>query len=213
MSRDENPYFARGTTFNAGNTINTSPFDGVYLEGKEFIFEDVDPRAAAASPGSSPGQRTGRYVKCRIVRNVSGIALLPMRLVSGDTTAPRYTTRANGYTDLAAQDWLGVVDEYLPAAGVPANDLFWVTVAGPTLILTDLAGGANNVIAVGTRMVALTAATSQATTAGRVYPQDLTGATAVLGGQVYGVVGRALSAMTTAQTNTGVLVDMGGNDW
>lgn len=75
------------------------------------------------------------------------------------------------------------------------------------MMLTDLAAGANNLIPEGTVLVALTAATSGATTAGRVAPQDLTGATAALGLQVQNRLGYALSARTTAQTNTTILVD------
>lgn len=209
MARDENPLFSRGRTFYDGNTIDTANYDGIPLEGKEYVFEDVDPRAAATSPGSSPGQRTGRYVRCRIVRNVSGVTLLPKRVVSGQKTAGMFTKRIDGYTTLTAGDRLGVIDEYLPAAGVKNGDLFWLVVEGPALCLTDIAGGAANVINVGDRVVALTAATSQATTAGRVASQDITGATSVLGGQIENMIGRALSARTTANTNTDILVDVG----
>ena len=208
MSRDENPYFARGTTWYNGNAIDTTKYDGVYLEGKDFVFEDVDPRDQGA-PGGSVGQRSGRYVRCRIVRNVSGIALLPSRMVSGQKTAGVFRRRVDGYVTTSAGDRLGVVDEYLPAAGVPNGDLFWCVIAGPALVLTDLAGGATNVINVGDRVVGLTAVTSQSTTAGRVYAQDLTGATSVLGNQIQNQIGRALSAVTTGNTNAALLIDVG----
>lgn len=80
--------------------------------------------------------------------------------------------------------------------------------AGPTLVLNDIASGAGTVIAERDVLVALTAATSQATTAGRVAVQDLTGATALLGNAVQNAFGRALSARTTAETNSSVLVDL-----
>ena len=100
------------------------------------------------------------------------------------------------------------MDEFLPTAGVPANDLFWIVVEGPTNILSDLAGADNNVVNIGGILVALTAATSQCTTAGRVMPQDITGATSVLANAVQNRIGRALSARTTANTNADILVNV-----
>jgi len=75
-------------------------------------------------------------------------------------------------------------------------------------VLTALDGGADNVFNVNDVIVALTAATSQATTAGRVAPQVLTGATALLGNQVQNRLGRAMSAKTTANTNNSLLVNI-----
>jgi hypothetical protein len=83
-----------------------------------------------------------------------------------------------------------------------------VVMEGPAVILTDLAGADNNVLNVGTVVVALTGATSGATTAGRVAPQDLTGATALLADQIQNRIGYALTAKTTANTNADVLVDV-----
>lgn len=206
MARNEAPPFPRGQTFYNGATINTSDLGGQNLEGKEWEFEDIDLSQTGAKPA-----RTNRTVRCRCVRNVSGINLLPKRVVSYQTggTDGRYAVgRVDGYTTTVAQRAAGVVDEWLPAAGVVNNDLFWIVVEGPTKVLTDLAGGANNVHTIGELVTALTAATSQATTAGRVQPQDLTGATQLLGNQVLNVIGRALSAATTANTGADLLVDM-----
>jgi hypothetical protein len=82
-----------------------------------------------------------------------------------------------------------VVDEHLPAAGVAANDVFWITIDGPTEVKLGPAQEA----AVNTVLVALTAATSTvSTTAG----QAQTGAATFLQN---GYIGRALSAGTTGQ--------------
>lgn len=70
---------------------------------------------------------------------------------------------------------------------------------------TSLAADATNLLPVGTILVALTAATSGSTTSGRPAPQDLTGATALLGNQIQNQIGTALSAKTTANTNADVL--------
>lgn len=202
MARDESPPFPRGGTYFGGNTADST--SGAHYEGKEYVFEDKDYSATA---GGASSIRTNRFVRCRIVRNVAAAALLPSRLVtyraSGD-----YGAAVDGYARTTAADYAGVTDEWLPAAGVPVNDLFYIVIEGPTTVYSDLAGGANNVLTVGLKVVALTAATSGATTAGRIAPQDLTGATSVLADQIQHKVGAACTAKTTANTNTLVLIEV-----
>lgn len=205
MARNEAPPFGRGETFYNGGTIDSSNLGGVNLEGMVWEFEDVD--YSSTSPGAKPA-RSGRKVKCMCVRNVGAAALLPKRLVTLQQSAGAILGRVDGYARLTA-DRCFPVDEFLPAAGVPVNDLFWLVIEGPALCLPDLAGGANNLIPVGTMLVSLTAATSGATTAGRVAPQDLTGATAVLGVQVQNRIGVAVTGRTTANTTSSILVDVG----
>ncbi len=205
MARDDAPPFGRGETFYNGGTIDSNNLGGAQWEGKVWEFEDLD---YSKSPGAKPA-RSGR---CMIVRNVSGIALLPKRLVSLQTAGTDgrfFLGRVDGYTTITAQQGFPV-DEFLTSTGVPNNDLFWVVIDGPATCLTDLAGAGLNVINVGDVLVSLTAATSQATTAGRVMTQDLasgvTGATLAI--QVQNRLGYALSAKTTTQTNGDVLVDV-----
>ena len=208
MARNENPPFGRGETFYNGGYIDSNNLGGLQMEGAIWEFEDVDytPGKVGAKPA-----RTNRRVKCMIVRNVSGITLLPKRLVTFQNAGVdgRYRAgRVDGYVTTTAQRGYPV-DEYLSATnGVPNNDLFWVVIEGPSKVLTALDGGADNVFNVGDIAVGLTAATSGATTAGRVYPQDLTGATALLGNQVQNKVGYALSAVTTGNTGADLLVDV-----
>lgn len=200
---DNNPPFARGSTYYNGTTIDTANLGGVNHEGKVWEFEDVD--YSTASTGIRQ-IRSNRRIKCMCVRNVSGIALLPKRLANLQITGTdgKYALgRADGYTTLTGQRGYPI-DEYLPAAGVPANDLFWVVVEGPALIKTDLAAGANNVFTVGLYVAALTAVTSQATTAGRIAPIDFSALTSAALR-----VGMALSAATTANSNGDLLVEVG----
>lgn len=202
MARKENPPFPRGQTFYNGGTIDSNNLGGANLEGTVWEFEDIDYSTAPFK------QRSGRLVKCMIVRNVAAAALLPKRLVSFKQSAGSpFVGQVDGYTTTTAAEGYPV-DEFLPAAGVPVNDLFYIVIDGPAKVLTDLAGGANNVVNVAGAVVALTAATSGATTAGRVAPQDLTGATALLANQVQNRVGRAMSAVTTSNTNNDLLVDV-----
>lgn len=189
MSSFQNLPFARGEyDANVGD-----------YAGHTYVVDDRD-------PDSLQKRRSEHQVHLRLVKNSSGIALLPKRLVVFKSGTNR--TEVDGYATTTAAGGAGVavVDEFLPAAGVPNGEYFFVVTKGPTECLTDLAGGANNLLPEDTILVALTAATSQATTAGRVAPQDLTGATAVLGNQIQGAFGRAMSAKTTANTNADLLV-------
>lgn len=182
--------------FKRGNTYGVSDLTlATHLEGKEYVHED-----------NTYG--TGLNVRVRICRNHSGAALLPKYAVKFNVTAGKGNYDVAGNADVTAEK-TAIVDEFLPAAGVPDKDLFYVVVEGPTLAKTDLAGGSTNVIAVGDPLVALTAATTGATTAGRLITGDLTGATAVLAKQIKNTFGAAMSAMTTAQTNADVLVNAG----
>jgi len=204
MARDENPIFGRGETFYGGGTIDANNLGGINLEGKEWEFEDINPTTKTA-------RLDGRKVRCRCVRNVSGGALLPKRLALLQDTAGKNSGRVAGYASGTAADTPQQgypIDEFLPAAGVPANDLFWIVVEGPAVVLTSLADMATD-LAVGEFVVAATAATSQATTAGRVIPQLLSGATARLAANIQNRVGRAHTAKTTQNTHAEVLIDVG----
>jgi len=197
MYSDQLP-FARGKVF--GVTANT---DGPSWLGNEWIVEDKDP----ADPVK---KRSNRFVTLRAVRNSSTVALLPKRVVRYKTTTLH--TEVDGYTALTSQYFAGVVDEFLPAAGVPVGDVFFIAVKGPTLCLTDIAPLAS-VIAEDDQMVASTAAASTAaatpgTDGGRVSEAAFTGSTAVLGEQIMNRVGRALSAKTTGNTNADILIDL-----
>lgn len=177
--------------------------DNTRWGGRVFYFDDV---ALTGAFNATAAKRSEHIVECCLVKNDSGAALLPKRLVVWKTSGSK--TLVDGYSATTACQVAGVVDEHLPAAGVPNGSWFWMVRKGPALATTDLAGGANNVIALNAYLVALTAATSGATTAGRVNTQSLAGATAVLGDQVQNAFGQALSAMTTGQTNADVLVYM-----
>lgn len=207
--------FERGKTFyGQTETIDTNNLKAAHLEGKTYTIEDFD----YSSSAQAKPLRSGHMVTLKVVRNASGFAgaLLPKRLVkfavtsaltSGSLGGVDMLGRVDGYACLTADGPVGVVDEWLPAAGARYGDLFFVVVDGPTQVLTDIAATATNLINLGTTwLVSLTAATSGATTSGRVGAQDLTGATALQGDQIQHRLGRALSANTTGQTNRSLLV-------
>ena len=186
------PVLARGKTYQQGQTINTSDLPLVAQEGLLASFIDVDPTTPEIL-------RSGELVTCRLVRNTSGIALLPRRLV---TYAAGYGgKRVDGYGATTAVWCAGVVDEFLPTAGVQNNDLFWIVVAGNTEVLTDLAAAASGTIAEFGTLVCLTAATSQCTTAGRVSATALAVTETALVNQTQNRIGRAMTVSTSSQTN------------
>lgn len=176
--------------------------------GRIFTVDDVD--WSVNTSGIKP-RRTNKQVHLMLVKNSASTALLPCRGVVFKTGTGR--TEVDGYNSTTAQEIAGFVDEFLPASGVPAEAYFYIVIAGPACVLPPLAGDATNVIDEGDILVALTAATSGATTAGRVAEQVLTGSSqltdySTLLLQVQNSVGRALSARTTGQTTQSFLADI-----
>jgi len=173
MSLYVDPPFALGQTLGV-----SSATDGTGWVGAVKVFPDVDPDTGAV--------RSNRLKKCIAVRNASGVALLPKRTVVFKSGSLSEVDGYNADTDVPVA---GVVDEHLPASGVANNDVFWITVEGPTEVKLGPAQQA----AADAALVALTAATSTvSTTAG----QAQTGAATYLQN---GYIGRAISAGTTGQ--------------
>lgn len=206
MSRNEAPPFERGTSGYNGDTINTGDLQGVDWLGKEWLFEDRNPTTGI--------QRTNRYVRCRVIRNTGAITLLPKRLVKFSVTAGEHGGEVDGYVTLTGERGYPL-DEYLPAAGLLVNDYAWIVVDGPSVVVTALANGEGNRIAIGDPIAALSAATSGATTAGRAAMQFSFSATSqaveyiTQFNQFRNYIGRALSARTTNETDLDVLVEVG----
>ena len=187
MPRTESPPFDRGES-----DTNVSKYAGF-----EYDIEDNE------WGSSAPNRRSGHRVRVRLVKNSSGIALLPKRLVTFKAGTNR--TEVDGYVTLTAA--IGYpVDEFLPSGGVANGDYFFIVVGGPALVLTGIASSALNLIPENSVVVGLTAATSQATTAGRGKVRDMTGAAAVLGAEVAGGLGHAMSAKTAANTDADLLL-------
>jgi hypothetical protein len=186
MARDEAPPFARGETYFNGTTPDLTVFSyPINLAGKEYVFEVDSP------DGYDQGDPSGRLVRCRIVQNLSGGAMLPGRLARHQITDPLecYT---DGYFYATGDQLAGVVDELLPAAGVPANDFFWVVVEGPTKVQTVSSGFA--AIAQGGRLEAQTGTGPLTADAGLV--ANYAGSPAV--GDIFKMVGRAQDAASAA---------------
>jgi hypothetical protein len=192
MARDEAPPFARGETYYNGGPIDSSNLGGQNLEGKEYTFEVNAPDAT----GLDAGDPSGRKVVVRVVRNSSGQALKGARVAHYKAEAPQ-GCHVDGYTFSVGHRAAGVIDEFLPAAGVPSNDLFYLVVQGPTKMTQTHTSAAAIVI---DSILVPTAGGAGSVTddlGGRVTLQDLTGATATLGNNVQNVVGFAGAASAT----------------
>lgn len=173
--------------FSLGETLGVSSADdGKYWVGVVKVFPDVDPTTGKV--------RSGRLKKCVAVRNSSAGALLPKRVVQFAGTGTALFSEVTGYSAVTNTELVGVVDEFLPTAGVAVNDVFWVTVDGPTEVAVALSG---TDVAVGDRISAVTAASSGSTTAGRVGPSPLSASTAGANNNGRGVIGYAASAGAT----------------
>lgn len=183
MSLYVDPPFSLGQTLGVSSTS-----DGTRWEGVVKVFPDVDPTTGKI--------RSNRLKKCVAVRNVSAGALLPKRLArfAVGTAGTAVFSQVDGYAAVTNNEVVGVVDEWLPSAGVAVNDIFWVTVDGPTEVSHALSGTA---LAAGDRLAAIAAATSGATTAGRVTPSAVGAATTGSDNASLGVIGYACSAGTT----------------
>jgi hypothetical protein len=183
--------------FSLGQTLGvSSDSDGTQWVGVVKLFPDVNPTTGKI--------RSGRVKKCIAVRNGSGGALLPKRVVQFSTTAGTACfSTVTGYATTTNAEFVGVVDEHLPAGGVAAQDVFWVVVDGPTEVAAALSGSD---ITAGDRVAVITAATSGATTAGRVTTSGVGAATTAAGNNSLGVIGYACSAGATTGSTPLVLV-------
>lgn len=207
MSRDNDLPFARGTTYGASSST-----DGAQFEGREYVVDDISPITGV--------RRSFRKVKLRVVRNSSGVALPPKRLVAFADTG--FTSNsgagAHGKIECIARTTAVrcyPVDEYLPAAGCPSDDLCYIVVEGPATCLSTLTQSSGD-IAVGALVVAFTATTSAGTNGvtdgGRIDIQGLltsnsTGA--ALQNQIRNAIGFAVTACTSQGYGQDVVVDVG----
>lgn len=194
----------RGNTLYNGGTINSAqvPTDPT-IEGIQCAFKDI-----LWNTVNQP-VRTHNMVICQVVRSNATFGLLGKYLARW--RAGYFGRQVDGYAYETPAQGVGkpvAVDEFITlSGGVPQYDCFWVVVRGPSLVVTSLGADATNVIVEHQNLMALTAVSSGATTAGRVQP--LAAGTTAPVEYVLGAIGRALSAKTTGNTNTDVLVFIG----
>jgi hypothetical protein len=196
MGLQVDPPFGLGQTLGLDG-VNDSLYGPGVAYGNNWMgcvkeFTDVNPITGQV--------RSHRRKVCIAVRNTSGAALLPRRVVRLAGAGTALFGAADGYASAANEALCGVVDEFLPAGGVAANDVFWVTVDGPTEVAVALSG---TDVAVRSPLSVITSAASTSNTAGRVTVSPLSASTAGANDNGIGVIGYAASAGAT--TGTAVL--------
>jgi hypothetical protein len=104
-----NPPFSRGlvlgSTWDHPIEKNEPTVTGASQLLTKRVFTDVNTRNGAVL--------SNEIVTCVAVRNTTGAAVLPG-------------------TNQTVSGYVGVVDEYLPAAGCPDKEIYWLVVDGPT---------------------------------------------------------------------------------
>lgn len=203
MARDEAAPFARGETYYNGGPIDANDLGGPNLEGKEYVFEVNAPDDPS---GADP---SGRLVRVRVVRNVSGVNLKPARIAVFKAADP-YECQVDGYAFAVGDRPAGVIDEFLPTAGVPNNDLFYIVVEGPTKVTQPHTS--NTSLTIGARIVPTAGGGASKTDdlSGRVLGQDLTGTAATLGNNIQNAIGYAAEANNTVDALIKAVVHRAG---
>lgn len=131
--------FPRGSTFYGGATPDANDLKGTQFEGAEYEVPDVN-----WSSGTFATLRSNRTVICRIMRNTSGGTLLPKRGVIPDFAGATPQIQMGSFAAYAgAGEQGGVIDEWLPAAGVVDDDLCYVVFRGPSKVTTAGSGDTN----------------------------------------------------------------------
>jgi hypothetical protein len=170
------PGFARGQTLGITQYMyEAENGDGSTIVGVRKTFADVHP---------TTGQTLSNHtVDCIAVKNTSGGAILPGTVVKFKDTA--ILSEVDGGA-VAATLLMGVADEYLPAAGAPDEEVFWVVVNGPaevTKTATSVSAGAaygpsataGSAAAQGANALLGYAIATSATTKGRVLVKTVAG--------------------------------------
>jgi hypothetical protein len=190
----------RGKTYHGPNkTLSTTYTIDVGIEGATKQFDDLDYGAQGVKT-----RRSNRQVTCMLVRNVATVSLLPKRTVRW--ASGQRGKRVDGYAFDTDLEVAGVVDEFLPVAGVRQHDLFWLAVAGPSLCLMNLAQTTD--VSMDDVVGQMAAASSQALTAGRVRQFNLTSNATFAVSRAMHKIGRAMSTVASTPTGADVLVDL-----
>jgi hypothetical protein len=188
LAPGKNLPFQRGKTLYETESPGTQP----NILGQLYAFEGlpVDKLQAAGQPA------VGLGLGARVCLNASGIALKPGRIATwkNDATNP-FGTAVGGYAFASTDFVAGVIDEFLPAAGVQPGDIFWLIQFGLTKVRTPGTLPAN--IAIGDPLIPGVGTSGTNDDAGRVI--RVTGTLDTIA-ESLSYAGRAQEAVTTADT-------------
>ena len=126
------PGFARGSVLGIlWKAYDAENGDGSHVIGMRKEFLDITPSTGVVN--------SNRAVECICVKNASAAALLPGQVAKFKLAATSGLTSGGIIGEVdglagASDKLIGVVDEYLPAAGVPVGEVFWLVVRGPSTV-------------------------------------------------------------------------------
>lgn len=185
ISPGKNLPFIRGSTLYETESPGTQP----NILGQTYVFEGFPVEKIQAS-----GQpTTGMTIVCRAVKNASGISLKPGRVGTWKNDADNpFGTAIGGYAYGATDFVAGIIDEFLPDAGVQPNDIFWLVQFGYTKVRT--AGSGTYTVAIGDVLIPAVGTSGTNDDAGRV--AEVTGTFDTIA-ESLSAVGRAQEAVTT----------------
>jgi hypothetical protein len=201
MSWGEAPPWKLGDSLLMGRTMaadeDNYPDPEPQLEGKLYQFVDQN-------------YGTGLPIIVRVVRNSTGSVVKPAECYAYDTAY--LNRRVNARATVLGSNVV-VADPLLPSAGIQDHDLFYAIISGPTLVTTPRS--AMVALAKGDALVAGTASTTGNQDAGCIarIADSLVAATTVAQHASNldisrNVLGRAMSAATTANTGASLLINM-----
>lgn len=207
--------------FGLGETLSGKDGDGNYIN-KHWLGMIAEFPVAAATALDNRGNKarlTGKTIRAVVLRNDSAQTLYGQRVARLLATAGYNIVQSvDGYAGAGTplQNVI-IIDDRLASTGVASGDLFWGVFSGPQILKTAIGTGAGDhsaAINVGDVLVNATGTTITALTSGRVTLPVFTAATAGNTSNGYdgfrnanAVVGVAMSAATTGQTDTAILVD------
>lgn len=192
-----------GTDTNS-NLINIGKLGQVFFHPAQRL---------TGGPTASKTRHTGKGIWAVLVRNTSGMALATKRIgqLAFATAGEAAMETVDGYATAIAQKRCVIIDPFLPSGGTVADDdIFWGVLKGRCLAMGGLTAATwPGDVAVGDELVTMTAASSQADTAGYLQGITIVGQTG--GTEAFNmarnVIGYALSARTTANTGSDILID------
>lgn len=209
-------YFSGPLPFDLGETLKGKDDDG-NLIGKNWLGRVYVITSRDVGNTAIARKLANRQLLAVPLRNESGATMLGKRgALLTRTAGYSQLESVNGYAATLAEKGVVIIDEYLATNGVADDDIFWGIFAGPVTVLTPEAGAAfNGDIAVGAQLVAATASATNTTVAGRVSNVTLPGTTGatVAHAMAANQVGVAMSARTTGETNSDLLINASLRLW
>ena len=190
----------QGVAALAADVAASNPLRGSDSIGNVYVKQDEGTADDGFQPLRSECQR-----KLMAVRNVSGFAVVPKRLVKLEVSGVLAMKNISGYARLTDDQYVYPVDEKLPAAGCPDDDSCYIVIEGPALCYMPLSQVGD--ITDGQPMTALTAAATNDTTSGRIAGLDTANTDAALA-KAINFIGWAMSAVSSSSTGGEILVNI-----